>query len=64
MEDNIISGFQKDGGMNWINLTRDKDKWQALVNMVMNNHVPHIMRGMYCITEELSDSQEVLRSTD
>jgi len=26
--------------MGWINLTQDSDKWQALLNTVMNSHVP------------------------
>jgi len=28
------------GGMNWIYLTQDKDKWQALLNVVKNIQVP------------------------
>jgi hypothetical protein len=27
-------------GMNWIVLTQDRDRWQALVNVVMNRRVP------------------------
>ena len=33
--------FRKwDGGMNWIDLARDRDRWRALVNTVMNTWVP------------------------
>jgi hypothetical protein len=28
------------GGMDWILLARDRDRWQALVNAVMNIWVP------------------------
>jgi hypothetical protein len=27
-------------GWKWINLAEDKDQWQALVNVVMNCHIP------------------------
>jgi hypothetical protein len=27
-------------GMDWINLTQDRDQWRALVNTVMNLWVP------------------------
>jgi len=41
-EDNIKIDFQEVGcvGLDWIELAHDRDRWQALVNAVMNLRVP------------------------
>jgi hypothetical protein len=41
-EDNIKMGVREVGlgGMDWINLAEDRDRWRALVNAVMNLRVP------------------------
>jgi len=41
-EDNIKMDLHEVGcrGMDWIMLVQDKDRWWALVNMVMNLQVP------------------------
>jgi hypothetical protein len=28
------------GGVDWIHLSQDREQWRALVNTVMNFHVP------------------------
>jgi len=41
-EDNIKMDLKEVGygGVDWIELTWDKDKWRALVNAIMNLRVP------------------------
>jgi hypothetical protein len=35
------------GGVDWIGLAQDKDKWRALVNAVMNPWAPQMLRSSW-----------------
>jgi hypothetical protein len=50
-------------GVNWIGLAQDRDKWGALVNVVMNFGF-HIMLQNYRVATKRVASREVLSSVE
>ena len=45
------------GGIHWINLVEDRDRWWAVVNAVMNV-LFHKMRGISWLNQNLSSFEE------
>jgi hypothetical protein len=49
--------------MDWIDLAHDRDRWRAVVNVVMNLGV-HKMRGVSWLAEDLLASEQGLCSLE
>ena len=61
-EDNIKMDFQEKecGGMDWIELAQDTDRWRALVKEVMNLRVSQIAGNFLTSREPVSFSRRAL----
>jgi hypothetical protein len=62
MEDNIKMDHQAVGfgGMDWIELAKDSDSWEAVVNAVMNLRVPQNVGSFLTSLEPVSFSKRTL----
>jgi hypothetical protein len=53
--------FEKlNGGIDWIDLAQDRDRWRALVNTVMNVQIPYNAGNFLSILEHVSFSGRTL----
>ena len=61
-EDNIKMDLQEVGwgGMDWIDLARDRDRWRALVSALMNLRVPYNAENFLTTSKPVRFSRRTL----